>query len=95
MNYYFLILYGNNYLMRSSNNYDRIDMLKQLAMNTKYSAKLSVSVNLSRHGINSKESVFTMLRFLDSLGIKSLRLNELAGTEEGISIQKVFPDFLQ
>lgn len=82
----------NNRLMRSSNKYDRIAALTELSK-SKYSAKLSITLNISLAGINTEEKLGNALKFFDSLKIKYVRINELGNTPLHLSIKEVIPDY--
>ena len=82
----------NNRIMRASNKYNRIDALVALSK-SKYSAKLSITLNISLVGINSEEKLGNALKFFDSLGIKYVRVNELGNTPIHLSIKEVVPGY--
>ena len=82
----------NNRLMRASNKYNRIATLTKLSK-SKYSAKLSITLNISLAGINTEEKLGNALKFFDSLGIKYVRVNELGNTPLHLSVREVIPDY--
>lgn len=82
----------NNDLMQASNKYNRIKFLSDLA-NSRYSAKLCVTLNIMRGGIDSEGKLARALRLFDSMNIKYVRINELGATPFRIQLRDVEPNF--
>lgn len=75
--------YENNKIMRSSNmNFNRINALKTLCLDSEFAQKARVSINLVKGAIDSKEEIDRFLDVMEEIGVRHVKINELQGAED-------------
>lgn len=78
----------NNRILRASSNHNRTLVLSKL--NTVYSDKIRVSVNLAKGGLDNKYKVGRVLGTLQSIGCKHVKINELQSSDLYVSFEDMF-----
>jgi len=70
----------NNAILKATSRHNRLDLLRSL--NKKHADKTRVSINLVRHGIDNKEKLTGALSYLESIGTKFIKINEMQGQRD-------------
>lgn len=70
----------NNEIFKASSNHDRIKILSEL--NKEYADKIRVSINLVKGLIDNSEKLLSAIFFLEMIGTKHVKINELQHTPE-------------
>ncbi|MBP7510241.1 MAG: radical SAM protein [Prolixibacteraceae bacterium] len=69
----------NNKLMNASSDHNRLEILREL--NKDYADKIRVNLNLTKDGIGTIGKLTVALEYLESIGCKHVKLNELQGAD--------------
>lgn len=75
-------------VLQASSSHDRIKLLQKLL--ARNSDKIRVSINLLRGGIDNKEKLDETINFLQKIGCKNLKINELQNSSQNyVSYEKI------
>lgn len=70
----------NNKMLRAKSKHDRIEIMSELIK--KYPDKIRININLVKNGIDSKEKLEEILNYLDEIGCRKVKINELQHTHK-------------
>lgn len=77
----------NNEILRASSKTDRLSILQML--NISHSDKIRTSINLVKGGIDNREELMKTLKYLQGIGCKYVKINELQGSDLYVSYEDI------
>lgn len=83
----------NNVILHASHLHDRIKLLKGIIYSgVDIRNKVRVNLNLTKEGINSRESLRESVNRLLRMGVKCIKINELQDSSSYVSFEELFPE---